>query len=95
MGKNIHDLNRSVNKIQEGLDRRSEERGRDAADRFVSSTRSGGKFWLVFIYPIAFTLSMLAFNIVAVKLGFDSNNIPYLVLLAVGAMGAGSWWTGK
>ena len=95
MAKNIHDLNRSVTKIQEGLDRRSEERGKQAADRLLTSTRRGGGFWLIFIYPIAFVLSQLAAGVVSTKMGLCLPTWAYLLVGFVGATWAGGAWTGK
>ena len=59
MAKNIHDLNNAAKSFHDGLERRAQERGEQAADRLLAATRNYGGLWFLVRGPLSVVIGLI------------------------------------
>lgn len=94
MGYSMKDLENAGRNINEHLERRSQERGEELANRVISSTSQGRGLWFIILWPawlLIFAFSGSFLKIVIEKIFSVSEPLSWIGLLG-GVAFAVSWY---
>jgi hypothetical protein len=82
MGYNIRDLEKAGRSINNHIDRRSQERGEELANRIIHSTSRGRGLWFIILWP-AWLLIAVFSGVFLMKLAEKFNVLPPLSWLGM------------